>query len=152
MTEITPGFGRSREIAIEIRVEIGRFSKRETGPSAGFRNDRRSDRRAARTSVGVSRSCHQEPRGSGTASIGWRAANRQSAPLSVESPSAAARRCASKIAGDSTNAPQSTGRSDNAFENSIARPSSIRTRVPSAQMTGSGCSSTSTDGREAATS
>ena len=152
MTEIAPGLGRNREIAMDIRVEIGRFRNRETGPSAGLRNDRRTDRRAARTSTGVSRSCHQAPGGSGTAAMGWSAANRQIAPLSEASPSAAARRWASKIAGDSTNAPQSTGSSDSSFENSRARPSSIRTRVPSDQMTGSGCSSTSTDGREAATS
>jgi hypothetical protein len=69
-TENAAGGMRAGESAMVIRVEIGRLTYRETGPSVRLASDCRSRCFATRRSSGVSMSCHQQPSGRWTARIG----------------------------------------------------------------------------------
>ncbi len=68
--ENAAGGMRAGASAMVIRVEIGRLTNFETGPSTGLASERRSRCLAARRSYGVSTSCHQPPSGRWTARIG----------------------------------------------------------------------------------
>jgi hypothetical protein len=83
------GAGRSGARSIDSRVDRGRLSRRLTGPSASLPSERRSATLAARTSWGVSTSCHQQPAGRSTARRGRVWARRVTAPARVWSPSLA---------------------------------------------------------------
>lgn len=69
-TENAPGGIRAGESAMVMRVEIGRLTYLETGPSVGLASDTRSRCLAMWRSSGVSMSCHQPPSGRCTARIG----------------------------------------------------------------------------------
>ncbi len=87
-SDSAPGGIRAGEMAMVIRVEIGRFSHRDTGPSERLPSDWRSQVRASRRSSGVSMSCHHAPGGSGTARIGTLLPSRVTAPAREWSPPA----------------------------------------------------------------
>ncbi len=87
-SDSAPGGIRAGEMAIEIRVEIGRFSHRDTGPSERLASDWRSLVRARQRSSGVSMSCHQASGGRGTARIGTLTPSRVTAPAREWSPPA----------------------------------------------------------------
>jgi len=68
--ENTAGGIRAAEMAMVMRVEMGRFSHRETGPSLRFASECRTRCLARRRSSGVSMSCHQPSEGRRTAWMG----------------------------------------------------------------------------------
>jgi hypothetical protein len=146
------GAGRSGASAIDSRLDRGRLSRRLTGPSMSLPSERRSAALAARTSVGVSTSCHQHPAGRATARSGRARARRVTAPANVWSPSAATCRWQPNTSGGSRKAPQSMAGSSRCLPNATAAPSTTCTLQPSCQAARSGAGSTSTAGSPAASS
>lgn len=87
-SENTAGGIRAAETAIVRRVEMGRFSHRETGPSLPFDSEWRTRCLARRRSSGVSMSCHQPSEGRRTAWIGTERPSVVTAAASEWSPAA----------------------------------------------------------------